>query len=138
MHHISRLLTTNWEFLVIVAHLRRFNQKPEWDVRQVLPIRAFFMSAPHLHHSDKKLGVCCPSAFILPSVVSPRWLCTINAVSCRLYVILSATKDLKVCTTIHRLRGLEILHSVQNDRVSIQNDNTERHCEDFSPWQSLA
>ena len=68
---------------------------------------------------------------------SPRWLCTINAVSCRLYVILSATKDLKVCTTIHCLGDLEILHSVQNDRVSIQNDNTERHCEDFSPWQSL-
>ena len=38
------------------------------------------------------------------------------------YVILSVTKDLKVCTTIHRLRDLEILHSVQNDRVSIQND----------------
>ena len=37
----------------------------------------------------------------------------------RLYVILSATKDLKVCTTIHCLGDLEILHSVQNDRVSI-------------------
>ena len=44
----------------------------------------------------------------------------------RLYVILSATKDLKVCTTIHCLGDLEILHSVQNDRVSIQNDNTWR------------
>ena len=40
---------------MIVAHLRRFNQKPEWDVRQVLPIRAFFMSSPHLHNSDEKL-----------------------------------------------------------------------------------
>ena len=44
----------------------------------------------------------------------------------RLYVILSETKDLKVCTTIHCLGDLEILHSVQNDRVSIQNDNTWR------------
>ena len=40
----------------------------------------------------------------------------------RLYVILSATKDLKVCTTFHRFGDLEILHSVQNDRVSVQND----------------
>ena len=54
----------------------------------------------------------------------------------RLYVILSETNDLKVCTIIHCLGDLEILHSVQNDRVSIQNDNTGRHCEDFSPWQS--
>ena len=37
----------------------------------------------------------------------------------RLYVILSETKDLKVCTTIHCHGDLEILHSVQNDRVSI-------------------
>ena len=50
----------------------------------------------------------------------------VRVVSCRLYVILSATKDLKVCTTIHCLGDLEILHSVQNDRVSIQNDNTWR------------
>ena len=42
---------------MIAAHLRRFNQNPEWDVRQVLPIRGFLMSAPHLHHSDKKLDV---------------------------------------------------------------------------------
>ena len=35
----------------------------------------------------------------------------------RLYVILSETKDLKVCTTIHRLGDLEILHCVQNDKV---------------------
>ena len=57
----------------------------------------------------------------------------------RLYVILSETKDLKVCTTIHCLGDLEILHSVQNDRVSIQNDNTGRHCEAwYKPWQSLA
>jgi hypothetical protein len=39
---------------VIVAHLRRFNQNHQWDVRQVLPIGGFFMSATHLHHSDKK------------------------------------------------------------------------------------
>ena len=50
----------------------------------------------------------------------------------RLYVILSATKDLKVCTTIHCLGDLEILHSVQND-------NTGGHCEAwYKPWQSLA
>ena len=61
----------------------------------------------------------------------------VRVVSCRLYVILSATKDLKVCTTIHCLGYLEILHSVQNDRVSIQNDNTWRHCEAwYKPWQS--
>ena len=52
----------------------------------------------------------------------------------RLYVILSATKDLKGCTTIRRLGDLEILHCVQNDRmcvqndrVSTQNDNREHH-----------
>ena len=43
--------------LVIAAHLRRFNQNPEWDVRQVLPIRGFLMSAQHLHHSDKVCGL---------------------------------------------------------------------------------
>ena len=32
-------------------------------------------------------------------------------------VILSETKDLKACTTDHRHGDLEILHSVQNDRV---------------------
>ena len=32
-------------------------------------------------------------------------------------VILSVTKDLKVCTTVHRHGDLEILHCVQNDRV---------------------
>ena len=37
--------------------------------------------------------------------------------SLALYVILSVTKDLKVCTTDHRHGDLEILHSVQNDRV---------------------
>ena len=37
-------------------------------------------------------------------------------------VILSNAKDLEVCTTIHRLRDLEILHYVQNDIVSVQND----------------
>ena len=72
------------------------------------------------------------------SSISSLAICYVRVVYGRLYVILSATKDLKVCTTIHRLRDLEILHSVQNDRVSIQNDNTGRHCEDFSPWQSLA
>ena len=32
-------------------------------------------------------------------------------------VILSETKDLKACTTVHRHGDLEILHSVQNDSV---------------------
>ena len=41
-------------FLVIAALLRRFNQNHQWDVRKVLPIGGFFMSSPHLHHSDKK------------------------------------------------------------------------------------
>ena len=40
----------------------------------------------------------------------------------RLYVILSETKDLKACTTVHRHGDLEILHCVQNDKESAQND----------------
>ena len=40
---------------MIVAHLRHFNQNPEWDVRQVLPIQGFFVSAPHQHYSDEKI-----------------------------------------------------------------------------------
>ena len=32
-------------------------------------------------------------------------------------VILSETKDLKACTTVHRHGDLEILHCVQNDKV---------------------
>ena len=39
------------------------------------------------------------------------------------FVILSAAKDLEVCTTIHCIRDLEILHFVQNDIVGVQNDN---------------
>ena len=42
---------------MIAVHLRRFDQKSEWDVHQVLLIRTFFMSATHLHHSDNKLGI---------------------------------------------------------------------------------
>ena len=45
-----------------------------------------------------------------------------RVVAGRLYVILSETKDLKACTTVHRHGDLEILHSVQNDRASVQND----------------
>ena len=41
----------------------------------------------------------------------------LRVVYSRLYVILSVTKDLKVCTTIHCLGDLEILHSVQNDNT---------------------
>ena len=41
------------------------------------------------------------------------------AISSLCFVILSAAKDLEVCTTIHRLRDLEILHYVQNDVVSV-------------------
>ena len=33
--------------------------------------------------------------------------------------MLSTAKHLEVCTTIHRLRDLEILHYVQNDVVSV-------------------
>ena len=75
--------------------------------------------------------------------ISSLAICYVRVVYGRLYVILSATKDLKVCTTIHRLRDLEILHSVQNDRVSIQNDNTGRdtircHAERSRSISSLA
>ena len=41
------------------------------------------------------------------------------AISHTLYVILSVTKDLKACTAILRHGDLEILHSVQNDRVFV-------------------
>jgi hypothetical protein len=46
-----------WDFLFLVksCNLRRFNQSPEWNVHQVLSIRGFFMSAPHLTTFDKKL-----------------------------------------------------------------------------------
>ena len=37
------------------------------------------------------------------------------AISLAYSVILSNAKDLKVCTTFHRLTDLEILHFVQND-----------------------
>ena len=50
-----------------------------------------------------------PCVVMLSEVeASPRWLC---------YVILSETKDLKACTTVHRHGDLEILHCVQNDSV---------------------
>ena len=35
--------------------------------------------------------------------------------------MLSTAKHLEVCTTIHRLRDLEILHYVQNDAVYSTN-----------------
>ena len=57
--HVEATSNPFWhqiQFLVIVAHLRRFNQIHQWDVPQVLPIGGFFMSATHLYHSDKKLG----------------------------------------------------------------------------------
>ena len=49
---ICSLLLINF---CLSRNLWRFNQNPEWDVRQVLPIRGFFMSSPHLTASDKKL-----------------------------------------------------------------------------------
>ena len=64
-------------------------------------------------------------------MLSLRGLEQAVAISSLCFVILSETKDLKACTIIHRLVVLEILHFVQND-------NTGRHCEGFSPWQSLA
>ena len=41
----------------------------------------------------------------------------VRLVAISLYVILSATKDLKACTAVHRHGDLEILHCVQNDSV---------------------
>ena len=41
------------------------------------------------------------------------------AISSQCFVMLSNAKHLEVCTTIHRLRDLEILHFVQNDVVSV-------------------
>jgi len=39
-----------------------------------------------------------------------QWFLVVNG------VILSVTKDLKVCTTIDQPANCEILHSVQNDK----------------------
>ena len=50
-------------------------------------------------------------------MLSLRGLEQAAAISSLCFVILSVTKDLKVCTTTHRLRDLEILHSVQNDNT---------------------
>lgn len=55
-------------------------------------------------------------------MLSLRGLEQAAAISSLCFVILSETKDLKACTTTHRLRDLEILHSVQNDIVGVQND----------------
>ena len=56
---------------MISRNLRRFNQIPEWNVRQVLPIRGFFMSALHLATSDAK--------YILPidSIFVERCICSL-------------------------------------------------------------
>ena len=40
---------------MIRGHLRPLNPKPEWEIRQVYPIRAFSLSKPHLTPSDIKL-----------------------------------------------------------------------------------
>ena len=48
-------------------------------------------------------------------MLSLRGLEQASAISSLCFVILSVTKDLKACTTTHRLRDLEILHFVQND-----------------------
>ena len=49
-------------------------------------------------------------------------------------VILSAAKDLLAG---HALSTLSLVGFEEILRYT-QNDNTGRHCEDFSPWQSLA
>ena len=58
---------------MISCNLRRFNQNPEWDVRQVLPIRGFFMSSPHLTASDKKQFVArCICSLLLANFCLSR------------------------------------------------------------------
>ena len=47
------------------------------------------------------------------------------AISLTYSVILSETKDLKVCTTFHRLTDLEILHFVQNDILVVILSNAK-------------
>ena len=108
----------------------------------VLPIRAFFMSAPHLHHSDKKLGrganLCFPS---LPINCRKRChaersrsissLTTRYPPSFRGSIATVGISSLAMCAW--SLVGFEeILRYTQND-------NKWRHCEAwYKPWQSLA
>ena len=47
------------------------------------------------------------------------------AISLTYSVILSETKDLKGCTTFHRLTDLEILHFVQNDILVVILSNAK-------------
>ena len=42
---------------MIRGHSRPLNPKPEWEIRQVCPIRAFSLSRPSLTPSDKKLSL---------------------------------------------------------------------------------
>ena len=64
----------------------------------------------------KDLLACYTLSTVIPREHSDRG----NLSQC---VILSETKDLKACTTDHRHGDLEILHFVQNDRASVQNDS---------------
>ena len=67
------------------------------------------MSAPHLHHSDNKLGhgtnQTHASYYVILSVakdlLADDTLSTV--ILSTLSVILSVAKDLEVCATIHRL-----------------------------------
>ena len=56
-------------------------------------------------------------ASVMPYSVIARTFRLVT-ISSLCFVILSSAKDLEVYTTIHRLRGLEILHFVQNDSVN--------------------
>ena len=61
------------------------------------------------------------------SLLLYHWFCHAErkrSISSLCFVMLSNAKHLEVCTTIHRLRDLEILHFVQNDIVSVQNEQS--------------
>ena len=64
----------------------------------------------------------CPTCVIARLMLYAVIARAVRLVAISLYVILSATKDLKACTAVHRHGDLEILHFVQNDTLL-------RHCE---------
>ena len=68
-------------------------------------------------------------------MLSLRGLEQASAISSLCFVILSVTKDLKACTTVHRHGDLEILHCVQNDSVYSVIVSTLCHpeCNEGSP-----
>ncbi len=60
---------------------------------------------------------------MLYTVIARRALPDVAILFTLYSVMLSNAKHLEACTTIHRLRDLEILHFVQNDIVGVQNDS---------------